>query len=189
MHILKRLARICKADIHGLMDRLEDKDLLLKQYLRDMAAALLQNEVRQKQTIQSRYAAVQKVACTNQEIEKIEQDLEVALRHNKDNIAPLLIKKMRPLIILRTELQHHVDVRDREIALFQESIDQQRQQYEQLKQQAADFFNQSGQTEVNAALPGFVPAPISQELSNEDVELELMRRKDKLIQNYGGTSQ
>ena len=33
MSIMTRFVRIFKADIHGVMDQLEDKGLLLKQYL------------------------------------------------------------------------------------------------------------------------------------------------------------
>ena len=34
MGIMTRFMRLCKADMHGVIDRLEDKGLLLKQYLR-----------------------------------------------------------------------------------------------------------------------------------------------------------
>jgi len=40
MGITTRLVRIFKADLHGVMDQLEDQGLLLKQHLRDMQAAL-----------------------------------------------------------------------------------------------------------------------------------------------------
>ena len=32
MGIMTRIMRLCKADLHGVMDQLEDKELLLKQY-------------------------------------------------------------------------------------------------------------------------------------------------------------
>ena len=40
MGILSRFFRICKSDIHGVMDLLEDRELLLKQHIRDMETAL-----------------------------------------------------------------------------------------------------------------------------------------------------
>ena len=40
MGIMTRMLRLCKADVHGVMDQLEDKGLLLKQYLREMETSL-----------------------------------------------------------------------------------------------------------------------------------------------------
>lgn len=187
MKILNRLARICKADIHGLMDQIENKDLLLKQYLRDMAAALAQRETRQKKMRQSRQAASQKLLNTNREIEKLEQDLEVALKHSQDTIARHLIRRLKPIQDLRSAIQHHVDKRDREMAQVQASIDQQRLQFEQLKLRAANFINRSEQTELYTTLPDFISAHFSQELSHADVERELRRRKQTIFENQGGS--
>ena len=44
MGLLTRALRLCKADLHGVMDQIENRELLLKQHLRDMQAALMRNE-------------------------------------------------------------------------------------------------------------------------------------------------
>ena len=189
MGILTRVLRICKADIHGVMDQLEDKELLLKQYLRDMAEALEQKEARLKKMNLSRSQAVRKRDKYNQDIEKLEQDLEVAIKRDKDNIARLLIKKLKPLTRLRADIERHIDALDHEIAQFNDCIDQQRLQYEQLKQRATEYFHQAEQTEWEKTFSDFIPASISQELSDEEVELELIQRKEALFENKGGTPQ
>ena len=185
MNILQRLSRICKADIHGLVDKFEDKELLLKQYLRDMAEALTQKEVFQKNISQSRHAAAQRLATTNQEIEKIDQDLEVALKHDKDSIARHLIRKLRPISELRTQMQKHIENLDHELARCQTSIDQQRLQFEQLKLRATDFIDHYEQNKRFTVTPDFVAAHYSQALSDEAVEHELIQRKEALFQNKG----
>lgn len=185
MQILKRLARICKADINGLMDQFEDKELLLKQYLRDMAAALTQKEVRQKKISQSRCAAVQRLECIHQEIGRIEKDLEMALKHDKDRIARHLIRKLKPISELGSQMQKHIDKLDRELARLQTSIDQQRLQFEQLKLHSADFIDRSEQNNIYAAIPDFVTVHNSPALSDEVIEHELRRRKEALCQNKG----
>ena len=40
MGLFSRITRLCRSDLHGVMDQLEDKNLLLKQYLREMEEAL-----------------------------------------------------------------------------------------------------------------------------------------------------
>ena len=54
MGIITRFIRVCKADIHGVMDQLEDKDLLLKQHLRDMEVELSRKEARIRRLVASR---------------------------------------------------------------------------------------------------------------------------------------
>ena len=49
MAILTRIFRLFKADIHGVMDHIEDQGLLLKQHLRDMEESLVQKEAKIKQ--------------------------------------------------------------------------------------------------------------------------------------------
>ena len=49
MGIMTRIMRVWRADLHGVMDQLEDKGLLLKQYLREMEDSLQQKTARCEQ--------------------------------------------------------------------------------------------------------------------------------------------
>ena len=49
MGIATRITKIFKADIHGVMDQIEDQGLMLKQHLRDMEEALIQKKAQLKQ--------------------------------------------------------------------------------------------------------------------------------------------
>ena len=51
MAIITRMIRLFKADIHGVMDQIEDQGLLLKQHLRDMEATLVQKEAGLKKMV------------------------------------------------------------------------------------------------------------------------------------------
>jgi phage shock protein A len=189
MGIMTRFVRIFKADIHGVMDQLEDKGLLLKQYLRDMEAALEQKKARLHKVNVSRNQARRERDRYHQEINKLEQDLEVALKRNKDNIARLLIKKIKPLTRLREDIEAHIATFDMEIAKFEECIDQQHIQYEQLKQHATEYFHQAEQKEWEKTISDFPSGNITQELTEEEVELELIQRKETLKAQTGGHAQ
>ena len=189
MGIMTRFVRIFKADIHGVIDQLEDKGLLLKQYLRDMEAALEQKKARLQKVKVSRNQALRQRDRYQQEIDKLEQDLEVALKRDKDNIARLLIKKIKPLTRLRKDIEAQIATLDLEIARFKEGIDQQQIQYEQLKQHATEYFHQAEQKEWEKTMPDFIPGNFTQELTEEEVELELIQRKEKLRAQTGGHAQ
>ena len=180
MRILNRFVRIFKADIHGVMDQLEDKGLLLKQYLRDMEDALSKKETRLRKINAARTLAQQESENYRLEIEKLEQDLTVALKKDKDDIARLLIKKIIPFTKLHDGVRHHIDNLDREITAIKEGIDQQRIQYEHLKHRSRQYFHQAEQAAWEKAGAFFNPGNISEDLSKEEIELELLQRKEAL---------
>ena len=93
MTIMTRIVRLCMADIHGVVDQMENKGLILKQYLRDMERELDQNESMLKKILLSRDQAKKEYDIYYNETENVEQDLKMALEKNKDNIARQLIKK------------------------------------------------------------------------------------------------
>jgi phage shock protein A len=186
MGIVTRFVRIFKADIHGVMDQLEDKGLLVKQHLRDMREALEQKEAGLKKMTASRGQALLERDKYKQEIDKLEQDLAVAIKRDKDNIARMLIKKLKPLIGLRDDIEGHIGTLDREIARFKDCIEQQTLQYEQLKHRAREYFHHAEQRQWGKTLSDFIPTTITRELNDEEVELELIRRKEGLRENTGG---
>ena len=91
MGIVTRVIRIFKADVHGVMDQLEDQGLLLKQHLRDMAEALNHKEVKLNKMLVSRKQAQQEYDKYQQQSQTLEKDLAVAVRKNKDEIAKKII--------------------------------------------------------------------------------------------------
>ena len=180
MGILNRFVRIFKADIHGVMDQLEDKGLLLRQYLRDMEDALAQKEAWLGRVTAARDQARQESARHDREIDKLEQDLAVAIKKDKNDIARMLIKKILPLTKLRESLENHMDHLKQEIAGIKESIDQQRMQYEHLKQQARQYFHQAEQQAWEKSNTVFEADSITSMLGDDEIEIELLRRKEAL---------
>jgi len=130
----------------------------------------------------SRRYAAQKLKSYHQGLKKIEQDLEVALKHDKDSIARLLIKKLKRFTRWQTGMERHIDTLDREIAHLHECNARQRLQYVQLKQRATDFINSARQPERGASISDFEPPNIPRELLDQEVELELIQRKEVRFQ-------
>ena len=180
MAIITRMIRLFKADIHGVMDHIEDQGLLLKQHLRDMEAALIQKETRLKKMVLARGHAQQALKKGQKECDNLEADLEVAISKEKDDIARMLIKKLKPLTHIQSERSNHIEVLNREIDDFKANLDQQRLQYEQLKQKATEYFHRiEKQDRENPWLS--IPTELRiHDLSAEEIELELLQRKEAL---------
>ena len=87
MGILKRISTIMKANIHDLLDRAEDPEVMLEQYVRDLESGV--NEVREElvnaMANERRLAA--KLEQRNRQVRDWEEKAEQAIRLEKDNIA------------------------------------------------------------------------------------------------------
>jgi phage shock protein A len=178
MGIMTRVIRIFKADVHGVMDQFEDQGLLLKQHLRDMAETLNLKEVNLNKMCLSRTQMQQEFDQYSRQSEALERDLTVSIQKNKDNIARMLIRKIKPLDNLRDEVAVHIRTLDEEIAHHKNLLDRQRLQYEQLKHRSIDFFYKTQMPEQQHDLCDLTTDGPYGELSEEEVELELLKRKE-----------
>ncbi len=180
MGIASRIVNIFKADIHGVMDQLEDQGLLLKQHLRDMEGILNFKEVKLQKMMASRNQAQRDHERYEQQCKTLEHDLTVAVQKDKDDIARMLIKKMKPLENLRDELDRHIKTLDEEIVAFKDRLDQQRLRYERLKHRATEFSHKAQMQQSEKNMSELLPDGLYGELSDKEIELELLKRKDAL---------
>jgi phage shock protein A len=178
MGIMTRFMRLCKADIHGVMDQLEDRTLLLRQYLRDMEEELGQKESRLRKLVVSREKLQRDYDRYVGECEKLEKDIEAALKKSRDDIARLLIKKLKPMAAHQQELGRHIQNLTGEITQFHGVIQEQRLQYEKLELRANEYFHKEERERWEKTIAATIPSAPSEEPTEEEVELELLKRKE-----------
>jgi phage shock protein A len=180
MALLKRIARLFKADIHGVIDQMEDPQLLLKQHLRDMQESLVQKEAKLKKMIFARNQVQQDDEKGKKEIHNLEMDLEVAIQKERDDIARMLIKKLKPLSRIQSDRQSYIDRLNHEIDHFKAHMEQQDLQFEQLRQKATEYFHMMQQPNWENTWPVAQTGHNVHEFSDEEVELELLQRKESI---------
>jgi phage shock protein A len=159
---------------------MEDQGLMLKQHLRDMRASLFQKETKLKKMRLAMDQAEQAYRKGKKQTDNLELDLNVAIHKDRDDIARMLIKKLKPLTRIQSERCSHIDLLSDEIAQFKEHIEQQRMQYEQLKQQATEYFHRTEKQHWEKAWSAMSADVSVHDLSEEEVELELLQRKEAL---------
>lgn len=178
MTIMTRFMRLCRADIHGVMDQLEDKGLVLKQYLRDMEKELDEKENKLRKMGASLNQAQREYEKHARESARVEQDLTVAIEKDKDDIARVLIRKLKSLTGYMEELARHVDRLQCETARYRNGLNEQRLQYEQLQLRSAEYLRSLELRQWETALSGILPQAMGREPSDEEVEIELLQRKE-----------
>jgi phage shock protein A len=183
MGISTRIIQIFKADIHGVMDQLEDPGLLLKQYLREMAEALNHKETELARKIALRNRVRKDHDKYHQQYQTLDNDLTVAVQRGTDNLARRLIRKTRPLESLCEELAGQVAILDEETSQLKSHLSELRLRYEQLKTRSAEFFHRTEMKQRETDTLDFFPEKFPGELSEDDIELELLKRKERLASN------
>ncbi|MBT3310880.1 MAG: hypothetical protein HN737_07850 [Desulfobacterales bacterium] len=187
MSIMTRFLKIFKADLHGVMDQLEDKSLLLKQHLREMEEALEKKSETLQQIISSRDLAVRERERHNIETEKLEKDITAAIEKNKDDVARLLIKKEKTLKKHMENLCSHIETLLLEITIMKDSIEKQSIEYDELMLKSREYFHRTEQKQWEKNLSEIIPFKIYGEPTEEEIEFDLVMRKENINQVIGGS--
>ena len=179
MGLMTRLVRLIKADVHGLMDQMEDRGLLLNQYLRDMEEALAQKEedLRHRKAVRERTRA-EREDCADAAA-KLESDLDAAVEKGRDDIARFLIKKRSPLVRHRDALDKHLRELVREIGEAEGCLVRQRQKYAEIRLKSRAYARRTEENEWENRFSALMAEKEYETPGEEEIELELMRRKEK----------
>lgn len=179
MSIMTRFIRLWKADLHGVMDQMEDRSLLLGQHLREMEAALAEKTAAQGRLTQAlKEARIEDERCTR-EADRIETDLAAAINKERDDIARFLIRRLKPLRAHQEAIRQHIRQIEDETAEAESALGDQKRQYERLRLRAKTFFRDAESRRGASEEPGFMREEGFHEPSEEEVEIELIRRKEK----------
>lgn len=170
MSIFKRIKTTVQADAHGVIDAIEDRALLLKQYLRDAEADLARKRARLQLLEQDLRALDRDEKATASELGAFELDAETALAAGNDDLSRYALKA----ILVRKARQRRHAERRQELTRAQgelgRTLAEQCERYESLKERVSAELAAQG-------ADGSCGAP--ETISEEQVELELLRRKAK----------
>ncbi len=175
--MMTRFVRLFKADVHGVMDQLEDRNLVLKQCLREMEASLSVKRAEAKRMAAALEDARERLRGCAEEISGVETDLTTAIEREKDDIARFLIKRLKPLSRHREALERHIAALERDLARFEEEVAEQSRQYESLRLKAEEHARRSARQAWDSPLGPGEHGTAAGPVAEEEIELELMRRK------------
>lgn len=186
MGIMTRFARLFKADIHGVMDQIENKELMLKQCLREMETAICEKQAKLNSLISGKDHIESETRHLKKERDKIEQDLCIAMDKEKDDIARLLIKKRIKIDQQINACEEQAESADREIRLLTEKIEAQKNHYAEMQLRSDSWLKKSEYQKWNESTSWMPPHHFLDSVSDQEVELELIKQKER--HRAGGAS-
>lgn len=186
MTIMTRFVRLVKADVHGVMDQLEDKGLLLRQYLREMEASIGQKQAQLDALSERADRMKTRMAHHTTEMNKLDQDVDLALRKEKEDLARMLIRRFRDLEMAVSRLQEEIDATSKERTRLAQTVMDQKLQYETLQTRAEVWCSRSAEEPFTSAARSFPSDGDPHAISDEEIELVLIQRKAALSEKGGG---
>ena len=178
MGILSRALRLCKADLHGVMDQMEDKDLLLRQHLREMQAAMAGRQARIDQLEETLRAGERERLRVARQLQNLEEDLDRAVAQSRDDIARMLIRKRFPLQKCTEQMNQRLEETAQRLDEERDRQGAERLAYDEIRHRVAAARDRSRSA---ALMPELDPVEAGQPQwtpSEEEIEWELIQRKE-----------
>ena len=180
MGIMSRVVRLCKADLHGVMDQMEDKELLLKQHLREMKAAMADRQARMEALADVLRAGQRERLLAEKQRQALEEDLDRAVARDRDDIARMLIRKLLPVRKRLATIAGRLEATTQRLDEERDRLGAQRRAYDEIRQRVAAARDRARSA---ALMPDRAATEAGEHRwspSNEEVEWELLQRKDNL---------
>ena len=167
MSLFQRIRTTVKADAHGVIDALEDRALLLRQCLRDAETELSRKRQQLEVALAELRAVEREEKATQGELSRFESDAQVALFAGNDELSRYALKAV---LVRQARLRRNAQRR--------EELERQRRELDRLLADQAERY-EALRERVQAELSTGGSEGTFENVSDEQVELELMRRKAK----------
>ena len=174
MGIFNRIGRLWKADVHGIIDSLEEPRRILKQALRDMQDEIEESTGRLEAIRSEEERMSKRRSRVNESLDDTVKQIEVAFGAEDLKLARTFVRK-------RLELERmvsHLEIRLAEIAATKSTAEQtlsgQREQYQRVAEKAEILCEAESRRECNSSSVGdelFV--------SENDVEVAMLEERNR----------
>ncbi len=178
MGIAARLLRLCRADLNGLLDRMEDRGLLLRQYLREMEAALADTRAQLERRSARKGQIARELAVQRHRVRTMEDDIVLALARKREDIARQLVRAILSRRHRAEALNARLKELSDEILAGEDAYARQAAAYVKIRRRSMDFRAARKQTDAGAAADRGMPPGPDNRPGDAAVELELIRHKE-----------
>jgi phage shock protein A len=132
MTLLARISKLFQADMHAVLDKIEEPEMLLKQAIREMAAAIATQEQTLRLCAHERQQLNKQQAQLAESLADMEEKIALCFKSAKDDLARLLIKR-------KLETQQSQSGLVEKLTTLNEKISRLTQQITEHKAQLADM--------------------------------------------------
>ena len=174
MALITRFSRLFRADLHAVLDRIEEPDVILRQAVREMEEEIAADEQRHKLLVHELKQLATRQTDMKQSIERAQDELGVCLDADNDQLARSLLKRK----LEAERLVQYIERKQQEIShnltTLDTRIQQNRSRLTAMQQKLELLINDDRRYagDESALTPDF-------SVTDEDVEVALLREKQK----------
>jgi phage shock protein A len=174
MALINRFVRLFQADLHGLLDRIEEPETLLKQALREMAEELVGAEQRLKRLQQEQEQLTRRGGELKRSLAQMSEELDLCFESGGEPLARALVKRKLEAQKLLDAIDSRRDEQAQRIGEQQAQLSEMSTQYESMQQKAeilaGDSHDSAGRDE--SAWP-----TAELRVADQEIEMALLREK------------
>lgn len=174
MTLINRVSRLFRADLHAVLDRVEEPDLVLRQAVREMEVDLGRDHRRADRLGEQRRDLDQRLAEIEAALAGIGEELDLCLASGADDLARTLVRRRLESERHRVQLQRQCTDSERALGRLHQRIAGNTSRLEAMRRKAALLAGD--QTGTRTEVP--TDAAI-QPVTEQDVEIALLRERQR----------
>lgn len=189
MTLLTRVSRLFKADVHGILDALEEPETILKQAVREMEEEIEQSRLHLKKLDKQieRSQALKKKLIVK--LENSEQQIDYAFTENNEILIKSMLKKKLEINFQIETMEHRLLQLNDEKNELENEFNEQKDKLKSIIEKLNLFTDQPAYCEVNHA-DNLAEINTNHAISQEDIELAFLQEKKRRadVTQVGGLS-
>ncbi len=172
MALITRLSKLFQADMHAVLDKIEDPELLLKQAIREMEESIATDERQTRLWENEKQQLTNKHDQLAETLTDLEDKLSLCFKSNKDDLARSLIKRKLETQQTRLLLAEKTVALQEKITRLTKQLTEHQAQLASMKQKAEAFLDENRVNSTN-----WENSPVG--VRDEDVEVAFLYEKQK----------
>lgn len=173
MALITRLSRLFRSDLHAVLDRIEEPELLLRQAIREMEDDLAHDEQRLKLMKHEQGQIAGRLADLDREQAEIEEQLDVCFASEKEDLARALIRRKLESGQFQKALAKKREVLEEHLKALTARLGENKTRLSDMRQEAEILAAES--EPETAGWSTLEPRPVR----DEDVEVALLLEKQR----------
>ena len=170
-----RVARLVRADAHGVVSALEDRSLLLEQHMREAELAVASLRARHEVLVEEDARLRRALDAERAQAAALDEDIALALAGGKDELARFALRRLlacrKRAAALDAELQRGTAERGQAA----ERLAAQSRALEELRERVRGH---RARAAARCVAESSAPAGLGVSVADEEVEIELLRRRN-----------
>jgi len=174
MALISRLSRLFQADLHAVLDRIEEPDVLLRQAVREMEEELAGDEQRLKFLDHELKQLGNREAQLEQALGEIEEEIDICFNSDKEDLARALIRRKLEALRFRKFLAQKRETLEQTVTGLDTRLEENRARLDSMHQKAELLAQENNTVHVENSWN----APDIR-IPDEDVEVAFIREKQR----------